>query len=316
VRNLALRLVRLVVVVAIVSFLTFLLLEAAPGDPAITRAGLNASPEVLEEIRVELGLDDPMLVRYARWIGDAARGDLGESYRTADVSASTLVRTALPKTLELMLLAQLMALAVAIPMAVVSARRPGGVIDRLSSAIAFAFVAIPAFVIGIYLTYLFSVQRQWLPAVATDLPSFTSDPLENLRQLFLPALTLALTLVAVYLRLLRTDMVETLQQDYILLAQARGIPQRRLMWRHALRPSTLSLVTAVGLNTGALIGGALVIEILFAIPGMGRLVVDAIFAEDYIVLQAAVLVFTVGYVVVNFVVDLVYFALDPRIRHA
>lgn len=315
-RELASRGGRLLFVVAVVSFFTFLLLDTAPGDPAVTLAGLNASPEVVEQVRADLGLNDPFLVRYASWVGNAATGDLGESYRTPGVSASSLIRTSIPKTLELMVLAQIMALLISVPAAIMAARRPGGLLDRGSSSIAFGFLAIPAFVLGIYLTYAFAVKWAWFPTVATDLPSLTSDPLGNLEQMFLPSLTLALGLVAVYLRLLRTDLVATLQEDFVLLAQARGVPDRRILWRHALRPSSVNLLTAFGLNTGALIGGTLVIEILFAIPGMGRLMITGVFGEDYSVVQGAALVFTVGYVLVNFLVDLAYYALDPRIRHA
>ncbi len=306
---------RLLFVVAVVSFFTFLLLDTAPGDPAVTLAGLNASPEVVEQVRDDLGLNEPFLVRYGRWVGNAATGDLGESYRTPGVSASSLIGTSIPKTLELMVLAQIIALVISVPTAIMAARRPGGVLDRASSSIAFGFLAIPAFVLGIYMTYVFAVEWAWFPTVATDLPSLTSNPLGNLEQMFLPSLTLALGLVAVYLRVLRTDLVATLQEDFVLLAQARGVPDRRILWRHALRPSSLNLMTAFGLNTGALIGGTLVIEILFAIPGMGRLMITAVFGEDYSVVQGAALVFTVGYVVVNFLVDLAYYALDPRIRH-
>lgn len=315
-RELAARVVRLLVVVTIVSFFTFLLLSSAPGDPAVALAGLNASPEVVEQLREELGLNDPFLVRYVNWVGDALRGDFGESYRTPGVSTTSLIKSAIPHTLELMVLAQIIALLISVPAAIAASKRPGGLFDRASSSLAFAFLALPSFVLGIYLTYLFATKWSLFPTVATDLPSLFSDPLANLEQMFLPSVTLALALVAVYLRLLRTDLVTTLQEDYVLLAQARGVPERRILWRHALRPSSLNLLTAFGLNTGALIGGALVIEILFAIPGMGRLMVTAVFGQDYSVVQAAALVFTVGYVLVNFFVDLIYYVLDPRIRHA
>jgi len=307
---------RLLFVVVLVSFFTFLLLDSAPGDPAVALAGLNASDEVVEQVRADLGLDEPFLVRYVNWVGNAITGDLGDSYRTPGVSASSLIRNAIPTTLELMILAQIMALLISVPTAIMAARRPGGFLDRVSSSVAFGFLAIPSFVLGIYLTYALAVQQGWFPTVATDLPSLTSDPLGNLEQMFLPSLTLALGLVAVYLRLLRNDLVATLQEDFVLLAQARGVPDRRILWHHALRPSSLNLLTAIGLNTGALIGGTLVIEILFAIPGMGRLMVTGVFGEDYSVVQGAALVFTVGYVMANFIVDLAYYALDPRIRHA
>jgi peptide/nickel transport system permease protein len=306
--------VRLVFVVAVVSFLSFWLLDAAPGDPATARVGLNATPEVLAEARAELGLDDPFLVRYVHWAGDAVQGDLGESYRTPDVTTWSLLSGALPNTVQLLVYAQLIALAIAVPAAITAARRPGGRWDRATSTVAFGFFALPAFVLGVYLSFFLAVRWGLFPAVATDLPGLFEDPVENLRQLFLPALTLGLTLVAVYLRLLRTDLIDTLQQDYILLARARGLSDRRILWRHALRPSSLSLLTAVGLNTGALIGGALIIEVLFAINGMGRLTVNASFASDYSVVMGAVLLFSLAFVLANFAVDVLYVALDPRIR--
>lgn len=306
---------RLVLVLFVVSAASFVLLAQAPVDAAIIQVGLNATPEAIEEARDELGLNDPIVTRYFRWVGDALQGDLGESYNTPDVTAASMVRNALPKTLELMVLSQLIALGIAIPAAIAAARKPGGLVDRVTSATAFGFLAIPAFVLGIYFVFFFAVRLQWLPAIASDLPSLFDDPIENLRQMALPSLTLGINLVAVYLRLLRTDLIDTLQQDYILLAQARGMSDRRVLWRHALRPSSLSLITAAGLSTGGLIGGALIIELLFAIPGMGRLIVTAVFGADYSIVLAALLPLAIGYVLVNFLVDLIYTFVDPRIRH-
>lgn len=307
--------IRLVLVLLVVSASAFILLSQAPVDAAVIQVGLNATPEALEAAREELGLNDPLVTRYFRWLGDAVQGDLGESYNTPDVTAASMIKNALPKTLELMVLSQLVALAIAIPAAIAAARRPGGRIDRLTSAAAFGFLAIPAFVLGIYLVYFIAVRLQWLPAIVSDLPSLFDDPIENLRQMALPSITLGINLVAVYLRLLRTDLIDTLQQDYILLAQARGLSDRRVLWRHALRPSSLSLITAAGLSTGGLIGGALIIELLFAIPGMGRLIVTAVFGADYSIVLAALLPLAIGYVLVNFLVDLIYTFVDPRIRY-
>ena len=314
-RLIGLRLARLVVVSLVVSFFSFLVLDASPTDVAAARAGFNATPEVVAEIRAEMGLDDPVLVRYVRWLGQVATGDFGES-TVNGVSAWSQVREALPKTLEIMILAQLMALTIAVPAAIHSARNPGGLVDRISSAGAFGFLALPAYVLGLYLAWLLGVRLGWLPAVATDIPGFNDDPVENLRQMFLPSLTIALNLVAAYLRLLRTDLIDTLQQDYVLLARARGFTDRRVLWRHALRPSSLSLLTAVGLNTAGLIGGALVVELLYAVPGMGQLTVRSIFSEDFVIVQAAVLLICLAFVTVNFVVDVAYALVDPRIRSA
>lgn len=313
-RNVGRLVLRLAFVVFVVSLLSFWLLDAAPGDPATARVGVNATPEVVAEARAELGLDDPFLVRYARWAGDVLHGDLGESYRTPGTTTWSLLATALPNTVLLLVYAQILALAIAVPLAVTAARRPGSRWDRTTSAVAFGFFALPTFVLGVYLSYFLAVRWGLLPAVATDLPGVFEDPVENVRQLALPSLTLGLTLVAVYLRLLRSDLISTLQQDYILLARARGLSDRRILWRHALRPSSMTLLTAVGLNTGALIGGAVIIEVLFAINGMGRLTVNAVFASDYPVVQGAVLLFSLAFVLANFVVDVLYVAIDPRVR--
>lgn len=310
------RIVRLILVFLVVTFFTFFLLDRSPGDPVAALAGLEATPELIAEIRADLGLDDPLLVRYGRWLGDAVRLDFGDSVVVRGFSSWDLISEALPKTVELIILAEIMAIAISVPLAIASARRPGSWIDKLSSGGAFGLLALPAFVLGIYLAFVFGVKLGWFPTIVDDLPSFFSDPLGNLHQMFLPSLTLALNLVAVYLRLLRTDMIDTLQQDYVMLAQARGLSERRIMWRHVLRPSSLNFMTAAGLQIAGLIGGAFIVEVLFAINGMGRLVIFSVVLEDYAVVAAIVALLTVSYVAMNFIVDLLYSRLDPRIRDA
>ncbi|MFN3257169.1 MAG: ABC transporter permease [Ilumatobacter sp.] len=306
---------RLVFVFFVVTFFTFFLLDQSPGDPAVRAAGLNATPETIEAKRIELGLDASLVERYLRWLGDALRFDFGDSIVIDGFSAWDLIRESLPKTLEIMVLAEIIAIAIAVPLAIASARHPGGVIDKLSSTTAFGLLALPSFVLGIYMSFIFGVQLGWFPTIVDNLPGFNDDPIENLRQMFLPSLTLALNLVAVYLRLLRSDLIDTLQEDYVMLAQARGLSERRVMWRHVLRPSSVNFTTAVGLNIAGLIGGTLIIEVLFAINGMGRLIIQSVILEDFNVVAAAVAILTVAYVSLNFVVDLLYSVLDPRIRH-
>jgi peptide/nickel transport system permease protein len=211
-------------------------------------------------------------------------------------------------------LSQLLALAIAIPIGVLAAQRANGLFDKLSTLTAFGFLSVPNFVLGVLLVYVFAVKLNWFPAIYST--SFGEDPLENLRELVLPSITLAAAELAVYIRLLRTDMIATLNEDFITMAKAKGMPTRRILFRHAFRPSIFSLVTVAGLNIGRLIGGALVIEILFAIPGIGSLIVQAIYSRDYLVVQGGVVVIAVGYVLVNFFVDLLYAVLDPRVRHA
>lgn len=312
-RLLGLRAGRLVLVGLVVSFLSFLLLDLVPGDPVLRLVGFNAAPEVQAEVRAELGLDDPLAVRYVDWVADAARGDFGQSYLN-ETSTSELIRSALPKTVELLVLSQLIAIGIAVPLAIRSARRPDGIVDRLTSALSFGFFALPAFVLGVYLVALFAVRLGWLPSIAVDTPGLNEDPVENLRQMALPAFTLGINLVAVYLRVLRADIIAVLRDDFVLMARARGFSERRVLWRHALRPASLTLITTVGLNTAGLIGGSVVIESLFAIQGMGRLLLTSIFNEDYQVVQALVLLFSLGYVVVNVLTDVLYAVVDPRIR--
>lgn len=309
------RLARLIFVFFVVTFFTFFLLDQAPGDPAVRFAGLNATPETIAAIRQDLGLNGSLFERYFRWLGNAATLDFGDSIVNRGFSSWALIRESLPKTLEVMVLAEIMAIGMAVPLAIASARKPGGLVDKLSSSISFGLLALPAFVLGIYLSFVFGVKLGWFPTIVDNLPGLNDDPVENLRQMLLPALTLALNLVAVYLRLLRADLIETLQEDYVMLAQARGLKERRIMWRHVLRPSSLNFTTAVGLNIAGLIGGTLIIEVLFAINGMGRLIIQSVLLEDFNVVAAAVAILTIAYVTLNFVVDLLYSILDPRIRH-
>jgi peptide/nickel transport system permease protein len=298
----------------IVSFLTFLLTSLLPGDPAIQILGAdNANdPDSVEVVREELRLDDPLLVRYGAWLGDVATGDLGRSFRT-DQQVSDAILERLPVTLEVGGLAVLIALVIAIPLGTLSAFRAGGRADRLVTGASFGLLALPPFMVAILLILVFAVTLGWLPA--TGWVRFTADPIDNLRHAILPALSLAVGEMAVYTRLLRADMITTLQQDSITLARAKGIPTSRILFRHALRPSSFSLMTVVGLQVATIIGGAVIIETLFALPGVGRLLVDSILQRDLIMVQGCALVIAIAFVVINFIVDILYTVLDPRIRY-
>jgi peptide/nickel transport system permease protein len=310
---LARRLARLLVVLLVVTFFSYLLLDLLPSDPTVSILGANATDEAVAELREELNLDDPLPVRYVAWVGDLLHGDLGESYLTGQPVAEA-IRQRIGVSLELLVASQVVALAIAVPLALMAARRPGGIVDRTSTAGAFGFIAIPNFVLAILLVFVFAVRLQWLPA--TGLPPFSEEPAEHLRSLVLPSVSLAMASLAVYLRVLRTDMIATLQEDFILNAKAKGIPSWYILLRHALRPSSFSLLTVAGLSVGELIGGAVIVELIFAMPGMGSLAVQSIFSRDYLVVQGFVVVVAVGYVLTNFVIDLLYAVLDPRIRHA
>ncbi|HEX6425939.1 MAG TPA: ABC transporter permease [Acidimicrobiales bacterium] len=298
----------------VVSFLTFLLTSLLPGDPALEILGAEGAsdPEAVAVVREELRLDDPLLARYAGWLGDVVTGDLGRSYRTGQPVAEAIGER-LPVTIEVGTLAVVLALALAIPLGTFSAFRAGGLADRVITGSSFGLLAVPNFMLAILLIWLLAVTLGWLPA--TGWVRLTDDPLQNLRTAIMPALALAVGEMAVYTRLLRADMITTLQQDSITMARAKGMPTSRILFCHALRPSSFSLMTVVGLQVGAIIGGSVVIEELFALPGVGRLLVSSISQRDLIMVQGVTLVIAVSFVVVNFVVDLLYTLLDPRIRH-
>ena len=303
----------LIPVLFAVTALSFGLLKLLPGDPAVNILGPSATPAAVKALHKTLGLDDPVVKQYGRFVWNALHGDLGRSYQNNQPTVEAL-RQRLPVTLELLLLSQFLALVVSIPLAIWASVRPDGLLDRISTSASFGFLALPPYIVGVVLVLLFAVRFHLFPA--TGYTPLTRNPLENLRSLLLPSVTLALAELATYLRLLRADMITTLQEDFITMARAKGMPPRRILWYHAFRPSSFSLVTVAGLNFGRLIGGTFIVEILFALPGIGELTVQSIFANDYLVVQGTVLLVAVGYVLVNFLVDLLYVVIDPRVRHA
>ncbi len=306
------KVLHLVPVMFAVTCFSFLLTSLLPGDAAVVMAGPNATAESVAALRSGLKLDQPLPVRYVDWLGKAVRGDLGTSPRS-QTRVLESIRERLPITLELLLIAQVMGLLVAVPIGIASAYRAGGILDQAASGAAFAVLAIPGFVVAIVLIYLFAVQMDLVPA--TGYTPLLTNPLENLRSFFLPALTVALGEAAAYTRLLRSDMIATLQEDYIAMARAKGLPTWHILLRHALKPSSFTLLTVLGINIGRLLGGALIVETIFALPGIGRLLVEAIYARDLVVVQGVVAFVAVAFVLVNFGVDLLYAVLDPRIRH-
>lgn len=310
------KLVQLVLVLVAVSAATYLLINLLPGDPTLAILGPSATKEAQEALRADLNLDDPLPVRYGKWVGGALRGDLGQSYITRQPVAQAIGER-LPLTIELMLMAEVLALVVAVPLGIIAGARPNGWVDRLGSAVTFGLLSVPNFMLGVVLIYVLAVR--WHVFGATGIDRWFAigrGQVATPRSIFLPALTLAVGQMAVAMRLLRSDLIATLQQDYIQMARAMGLPNRRILLRHALRPSTFSLITVIGLNMGALIGGSFIVENLFALPGLGRLIVTSIYKRDYLIVQGGVLVVAVGYVVINFVVDLLYAVLDPRVRDA
>jgi len=306
------RLLYLLPVLLAVTLLTFLIASLLPGDLAYTILGDQATPDKVEALRAQMGLDRPIWERYLLWLGNAVQGDLGRSFRTGETVLAAVIDR-LPVSLELMVMAEVLGLVIAIPLAILCAVRSGSATDRFLTGLAFGKLSLPPFMVAILLIYLFAVSLNLLPA--TGWIPFAEDPVANLRSFVLPALTLAIAEWPVLMRVLRSDMIATLQEDYIAMAKAKGLKPSRILLVHALKPSSLTLVTVTGINIGRLIGGALIIETIFALPGIGRLLVGAIYARDFIILQGVVLFVAVGFVMVNFIVDMLYAVLDPRIRH-
>ena len=306
------RLLYLVPVLVAVSLLTFLIASLLPGDLAYVILGDQATPDKVAALRHDMGLDQPIWWRYLGWLGHVLEGDFGRSFRTGQTVLQAVAER-LPVSFELMLLAEVAALAIGIPLAIACAVRSGSAFDRFMTGSAFGMLSVPAFLSAILLIYLFAVELRWLPA--TGYVPFSEDPLGNLRCFVLPALTLALGEWPVLMRVLRSDMIATLQEDYIAMARAKGLKPSRILLVHALKPSSLTLVTVTGINIGRLMGGAVIVESVFALPGIGRLLLGSIYTRDLIILQGVVLCVACGYVLINFIVDMLYAVLDPRIRH-
>ena len=311
--GIAKKLLQLLVTVVAVTFFSALLLELLPGDPVEVLVPFGEE-STREAIRDDLGLDRPFVVRYGDWLGGFAQGDFGKYYGvSSDRKVSERLGQAWPKSFQLMLYSQILALAIAIPAGVFAAAKKDTGFDRISNATAFAMIAIPNFALALLLQYWFGVKWKILPT--SGYTPITKNPAEHFEKMILPCVTLAVGQIAVYMRLLRSDMIATLQQDFILLAKAKGMQPRRVLFRHALRPSSLTLLTVAGLNVGTLIGGALIVEVLFQIPGMGFMMAEAIGTRQIVAFQSLVAVIAIVYVVINFGVDLLYTVLDPRIRH-
>ncbi len=307
------RLVRMAATLLAVSALTFFMVQLLPGDPVDLKIPPEAQNDQVRvaEIREELGLNRPVIVQYASWLGDITTGDLGNSYIT-DQPVINIMRERLPITLELAAVAIIFAVVLAIPLGVLSAYKQGRAPDKFISAGLQIGLSIPNFVVGVFVIWLFAERLGWFPA--TGWTRLTDSVTGNIRGVILPAFSLALIDLAVFSRLVRSDMISTLEENYVLSAKAKGMSDGYILFRHALRPSSLSLVTIVALNLGGLIGGTVVIEQLFAMGGIGRQLIDSILRRDYIVIQGITVFIATVYVVLNTMVDFVYLAIDPRIR--
>lgn len=300
-----------VLVVFLGSLVVFLGVRALPGDPALALSGEDRDPAALTAIRHQFGLDQPVPVQFVKYLRNAVQGNLGQSARNG-IGVGRIILERLPVTLELSLLAVLIAIAVGIPLGIFAAVRRGGLLDSVSSVFGLVGLSVPNFWLGLLLILGLTVQVHLLPA--SGFVPFFSNPVENLRHLVLPAAVLGVQLAAVLMRQMRSAMLESLSADYVRTARAKGLSERQVIGVHALRNSLVTVVTVLGLQLGALISGAVITEQIFVIPGFGKLLVDSVFSRDYPVVQGAVLVSVIGYVAVNLLVDLTYSYLNPRIR--
>jgi peptide/nickel transport system permease protein len=306
------RLLATIPVMAVVAIFVFLLLRLTAGDPAAIIAGDNATAQQVAEIRAKLGLDRPLTQQFVIWLGQLLTGDLGESFFFKK-KVGELILDRLEPTLALATCTIILAVALAVPLGVIAAYRQGTWIDRFVMGLSVLGFSVPVFVIGYALIYLFAIHLGWLPVqgyqpIAEGFVGF-------IERLILPSLTLALIYIALIARISRASVLEVLNADYVRTARAKGLADLPVAMRHVLRNAAVPIITIIGLGIALLIGGVVVTESVYSIPGLGRLTVDAVLARDYPTIQAVVLLFSAAYVVINLLVDLAYTLLDPRIRY-
>jgi peptide/nickel transport system permease protein len=308
------RLIATIPVLILVTFGAFALIRVIPGDLATLKLGADATPAEIEEYREELGLKDPIPVQYAKWAGATLTGDLGES-QWEFRPVSEVVKDKLPVTMELALLATAISTVIAIPFGIISAIRQDSWLDQGLRFVAVLFLAIPAFWLGVLIITLPSIWFGWKPPL-TGYTEFWENPVANLQRMIWPALVIGASSAALVMRLMRSSLLEVLRQDYIRTAWAKGLKERSVIYRHALKGAMIPVITIVGLQLSVLLGGSVIAEQVFALPGMGSSMLSAIGKRDYALVQSYVLIFSVIYLAMNLVVDLMYGYLDPRIRYS
>ena len=306
------RLVATIPVLLLVTAGVFALIHLTPGDPIDAMMAESVDDTVKRDLRRDLGLDRPLYLQYATWMGRLLQGDLGHSIRNREPVIENVGRRIKP-SLQLAGLAMAISLLVATPIGILSAARRNSAVDRFGTSFALFGICMPNFLIALLLIFVFGVTLRWLPISGYVDPM--EEPWDGIRSLALPAITLGLALAAVITRTLRSSMLEALSEDYIRTARAKGLSDGAVIRRHALKNALIPVVTVLGLQLGTLIGGAVITEYVFALPGVGRLVVDAVFARDYPLVQGVVLLIAVGFILSNLMVDLLYGWIDPRIRH-
>ncbi|MDQ3809533.1 MAG: ABC transporter permease [Chloroflexota bacterium] len=309
------RIARGVPVLVVVSLLVFGALHILPGDPFLASQGtqVTLTAEDLAKLRAEVGLDQPFYVQYLRWVVAGLQGDLGVSYYNQR-RVTDLVALRLPATLELTFVALVLALAIAVPAGILAAVRRGSPLDYLVTGIGTIGMSLPGFWLGIMMILLFSVHLGWFPAVGFE--PLLQNPVENLKHIVLPACTLGFILVAPTMRVLRSSTLDVIRQDYVQTARAKGLPEWIVILRHVLKAALIPTLTIVGLQLGYLLGGSVIIEWVFGWPGLGQLTVESIKLRDYAVVQSTVMLFALGFILINLTVDLLYGVLDPRIGSA
>ena len=310
--EIARRLLATIPVMGVVAIAVFALLHATPGDPAVIIAGDYATGEDIARIRAKLGLDQPFLTQVGLWLGRIVRGDLGTSIFSG-LPVTTLIGQRVGTTAWLTLFAMLISVGIGVPLGVLAAWRKGAWIDRLVMIFAVSGFSIPTFWLGFILVYVFAITMSWLPVQGYS--PITAGFWPFLSHLILPALTLSVVYMALIARMTRASMLGVLNEDYIRTAFAKGVAPRGVLIRHALKNASLPVVTIIGIGFALLIGGAVVTESVFALPGLGRLTVDAIIRRDYPVIQGVILIVSGVYVLLNLVIDVLYVVLDPRIRY-
>jgi len=306
------RILATIPVMAVVGIFVFLLLHLTPGDPAAIIAGDYASPEDIKRIRAKLGLDRPIYIQFGTWVWQLMQGDLGISI-FSDLPVSHLIAQRIEPTLALSVATIIMAVLFAVPLGVLAAWRAGTLIDRLSMVIAVFGFSVPVFVIGYLLMYVFAIELKWFPV--QGYVSYRDGVIPFLRSITLPSVALALLYSALIARITRASVLEVLTEDYIRTARAKGLASSVVLMRHALKNAAVPIVTIIGIGIALLIGGVVVTESVFNIPGLGRLTVDSILRRDYPIIQGIILLFAGVYVFINLLVDIAYTFLDPRIRY-
>jgi peptide/nickel transport system permease protein len=306
------RLMYMIIVLFIMSGVVFFLMSIFTGDPVIIMLGESADAQTVAKLREQLGLNRPIVIQYIDWLSHLVRGDLGDSY-TLPMTTVALIRQRLPATFELTVLSVIFSLLCAIPLGILGAVKFNSRTDLTLMGFSAVCISMPNFWIGILLILLFSLKLNLFPA--SGYVSFFANPLQNLKLMILPVVTLSVWYIAVYMRFVRSSFIETLRSEYILVARAKGLMKKRVLWVHALKNALIPLVTVVGVNISGLLGGAVVTEVVFGIPGIGRLLVDAILGRDLPLIEGIILFTTIAVILCNLVVDLLYVYIDPRIKY-